>query len=346
MRNALLSVALLLLHLRLASSRLLRSTLSPADSVSDSQADTVNSLREFVASSPDKVASLVLIGDSSVRGLVDMLLSLTSVRKVYTSSDLVKGSTQWHEPGALEDAVGRIAIQRAQETNSFFKDSDCALKGAIETSVFDKPLEGLVLHYWTFLPEISDACWKPCMTDMVRVLKPNAVLWNIGLHLLSSRYDLKNCELEHGKVLAKPACGHYEELVTQGMEALSSVTPTLIWRTTNWACWDKLISKPDWHDPVSRDSLEDACHKECPLGPYSVGEFCYDHLLDAHGTGLQYNRSMRAVTNVQKQVSADIHVLDAFAITHENCDAAKDGLHYPSVDDQLARSLASILSKK
>jgi len=314
------------------------------------RSQTVKDLQSFILSSPGGSASLVFIGDSSVRGLVESVLNLTSSTHVYQGSHLSQGGSEWQDPTLERDLENgatlrwATAVANAKTAYGFFESTSCGLRGAIETHYYDQPLEGLVLHYWAFQPEINEACWKPCMAEMVQALQPSAVVWNIGLHLLSTRYDAKNCEMDHGKVPGKANCGNYEELVTEGLGQLSSVTPKLVWRTTNWACWDKFVSKPDWHDLATRDELEEACRNECPEGPVAAGENCYDQLLDTRGTRLQYDRSMRAINNVKWKKNSTVQVLDAFTKTRDNCDETPDGVHYRNLDFELARDLASLLA--
>lgn len=307
---------------------------------------TIRELQVFLQAQPDKMASVLLIGDSTVRGMAEKLVNLTEISKVYRASDMLHYSNEHLDDKVQEGTLSHKAQLTAMRGYRALHDQNCTVSGALEATVFGAPLEGLVLYHWEFIPEYSDACYKPCLVDAAEAMKPTAVMWNVGLHLLSVNYDAKACAREHGKNHGKLHCNDYESLVAMGVNGLAPTSNKFVFRTTNSVCWDKIGNKPDWHDQTKRRELEETCHRECP--DFSETDHCYDWLLDEHSTALQYRQAMRSVDQeilaAQADGSRSVHVLDAYAASHQNCDATSDGVHFTALDGQLVHDLAKILA--
>lgn len=334
--------------------------------------DIMQNLQSFIAGSGGS-ASLVLMGDSTVSGMVNDFVNFTDaiapgfkhgseVWNTYVSNDRPKSihhglgwvhtGEEWVDPEAEGHPVAKEHVKLAQAATKALHAKGCKWGGGLDTYVFGGDLEGLVVHSWGFLPEYSEACWDSCFTDAMAALKPSAVMWNIGFHLLNHDFKKSTCEVRHNPTKLK--CGDYKEMVTTGMTELASVVPQVVWRTTNWLCEAKVVeSKPflehdlnKWKDPSSASWLEKQCQKDCPQ--YGSLSSCRDWLFDATTTERLYTESMDAIAQLPKK---GIHVLDAFKQTKDccgaGCDAGTwDGEHYRGLDRDLVRGLAAILSQK
>jgi len=335
------------------------------------QSSTIANLQKVIEASQDGIASVVLMGDSTIAGLAGEFLDLTSWWEVYVANDRPQkyhGSEGPIEPGQdwgvdvecptctqKRFDVARAAVQRGKAATAKLHSQNCTWAGGIETFAMGEPLRGLLVHRWGFLPEYGEACWQSCMADAMKELKPTAIMWNVGLHLLNHRFDVATCSRRSNP--AKYNCGDYQEMVHHGMSQLAFATPTLVWRTTNWVCEPKIIQhnphlKSDldmWQLEANRPSLEDKCKLECPK--YAEKD-CYNWLMNGRATELQYNQSMAAVTQAKTALRGrgeQLYVLDAFKLSRQccenevGCDETEDGEHYQGLDAALANELSSIM---
>jgi len=334
----------------------------------------IDDFKAFVAASPHGWASVVLMGDSTVSGMVGDLVNFTDaiapgfkkgseVWNAYVSNDRpkaihhgnswVKPGEEWIDPSADEHPVAKQAVELAKAATQALHKKKCQWGGGLDTYVFGGDLEGLVVHSWGYLPEYSEFCWDACFTEAMEALKPSAVMWNIGFHLLNHDFKKSTCEKRQNP--AKPNCGDYKKMVKLGTAELSSVVPKVIWRTTNWLCEAKMIeSKPflehdlaKWNVPATRAYFERQCQKDCPA--YNALSSCQDWLFDSSATERLYKESMAALDSFSRKKG--VHVLDAFSQTKQCCErgcaeGTWDGEHYRGLDRDLIAGLASILAQK
>merc|ERR550532_2756627 len=149
-------------------------------------------------------------------------------------------------------------------------------------------------------------------------LKPTAVVWNIGFHLLNHDFNPSVCKQRHNP--AQPECGDYKAMVAKATnQMLQSGIQTVVWKHTNWVCEERqMVGFPEtkaglakWHQESRRSALEKTCQKECPQ---YKGMSCYDWFFDAHTSERMYNESTAALASVREFTSPNKHVreLDAF----------------------------------
>lgn len=328
---------------------------------------TVEHISRFVKAAPEGAASLLLLGDSTIRTMNNMLAHIGKVQSVHVKNDrpsdgpgypiLSSGSTviepgaEWHDARYASHPVVLRAIAASKEIQR----QGCSWGGTLETMLVGDPMEGLIVHYWNFLPEYSShGCWQQCMADAVKVLEPRAMMWNIGMHLMNEKFDIETCQKRHSH--ASSNCGDYEQLVTLGMRGFAAVVPTVVWKTTNAIC-DKVMMEhdvevaenlPQWKDPKQRPVMEEQCHKQCPF--FKSTEACYDWLAVSDSTQRMYKASMTVAETYQKKSTfAKVHVLDAYDVTKTCCDSScpdtPDGMHYINGTDAfLMKSLAKIIA--
>eukprot|EP00928_Gymnodinium_smaydae_P070130 TRINITY_DN54056_c0_g1_i1.p1 TRINITY_DN54056_c0_g1~~TRINITY_DN54056_c0_g1_i1.p1 ORF type:complete len:379 (-),score=91.06 TRINITY_DN54056_c0_g1_i1:43-1179(-) len=343
------------------------------DVAEEGQTDELSkTLRRFIQNQKEGWASLVLMGDSTVNGALTELLKLVGAgcssendncKNVYLGNDMekamrrkvwVQSGGEWFEPTAMDSKVSRLAVERSQAATAALHARNCSWSGRLETYVLNKaPLDGLVVYFWGYLPELGNACWDACMTEAMAALRPSAMMWNIGFHLLQREFDKWTCERRHP--FAKKNCGNYEQMVSTGMRELAGVVPKVVWRTTNWLCEKTNLMRipygretlAKWHDPLQRQLLEEECHRSCP--GFGAEERCGDWLFDSRATERLYNESMSAIRSLSG--TAGIHVLDAFKTTRDCCErgggvckASWDGEHYDGLDRDLLLQLAHILA--
>jgi len=330
-------------------------------------------IESFVAQAPEGFATLVVMGDSTmsslVSGFMDVILSVTEDKgeNIYVSNDRLKkirygGGVEPGEDWALEgltEEMDKITVARAQASTKALHAKGCKSGGGIETHVFRSgPFKGLVLHNWGFLPEYTDFCWDDCMTDAMAALKPTAVLWNNGFHLLNHDFTASVCNQRHNPT--KTNCGDYKQMVKMAsQQMLASGIKQVIWKHTNYLCEERQVSGRfsmtedalvKWNNVANHPQLEAECKQECPQYA-AAGMLCYDWFFNAHTTERMYAESAEAVAELRAEVGEGLHVLDAFNLTRSCCDAGcedktDDGEHYPGLDAELATNMAAILGRK
>jgi len=329
-------------------------------------------IQKFIQSAPEGFATLVVVGDSTmsslVSGFMDVIQSMTGDmgENIYVSNDRahmirygggVKPGEDWIKEG-LNLTMDKVVAARGRASTKALHDKGCKSGGGIETHVFrEGPFKNLVLHNWGFLPEYTDFCWDDCMTDSMAALKPTAVLWNNGFHLLNHDFNAGVCNQRHNPT--KKNCGDYKQMVKLAMgDMLTAGVPHVIWKTTNYLCEERQVSGrfsmteqalTKWHDVQQRPVLEESCKKDCPQY-HAAGMKCYDWFFDAHTTERMYTESLQAVWELRDQHQGGVHVLDAFNVTKECCgggceDKTDDGEHYAGLDAELVTKLAAILGQ-
>merc|ERR1711957_55979 len=103
----------------------------------------------------------------------------------------------------------------------------------------------------------------------MQALKPSAVLWNVGFHLLNEDWNEKKCATRQNP--AKLNCGNYEKLVEHATVDFMKASPIVFWKTTNYLCEHKKVEwSPEleetfakWADPSQTAALEAECHENC-----------------------------------------------------------------------------------
>lgn len=348
----------------------------------DMQQETIKDIQAFVASSEEEFATLVLFGDSTMAGVTTELLNLTdeinnAMELIYVSNDRQKrvryGCNEacggvppggdWSNDSALTDFISKETIARARASTEALHAKGCKSGGGLETYIFRQgPYRNLVVHHWGFLPEYAGMCWQDCMNDAMQALKPTAVVWNIGFHLLNHDFSPSVCEQRHNPT--KPGCGDYELMVkmaTEGM--LDAGVKQVVWKHTNHVCEARqIIGFPKteqglkkWHKKGALAHLEQTCAKECPQFA-KAGMKCYDWFFDAHASERMYSDATRALAEVRAFAKTREHKdavleLDAYMTTKECCDAGceeatDDGEHYAGLDASLAKEITSMLVAK
>lgn len=325
---------------------------------------TITSMSAFIKKSPKDDASLVMMGDSTMRTLGGMLGKVGGVvHRAYVSNDGLEGAkyeVMGEGDGIHEIAVGEdwvnpkyadhFATKRAMSANKLLHSKGCNWGGPFEVQMGNGALEGLVIFYWGFIPEWSaQGCWKSCMADAVRVLRPRAMVWNVGLHTLNEKFDVDTCQKRTGH--AESFCSDYEGMVEAATKDLVPLVPTLIWKTTNHVCDSKLQGLGrvpfgrEWGKPMLRVKLETECHKNCTA--FRADESCYDYLMSGQSTKRMRSAWTAALSKFKS--ASDVHILDSYSLTEaccqKDCDESHDGLHYTGkVDATLMKDLAGILA--
>lgn len=282
-------------------------------------------LQAFVAGTGVENPALVMIGDSTIIGLQ------AHMREIFHDEE------GWNKGTLPEEAATILA------------NPDCPHAaprsgGTLYTSVFGPPLN-FTLHRIGIHSRLNDdaGCFDDCLVEAVRALKPSAVVYNFGLHLMHL-FPRHTCVQAPGTGEMYHNCGDYGALVESSARALMDVTPLLVWRTTNSICEDKL-SEPeqrilaDWHNPAKVDALEQKCQDTCKLGD---DRSCSDELIDAHSASRQRDISLDAIA----QVSDKIAIFDAWQWSQGKCDLTDDGKHYFGHQDQELAELVTLLARK
>jgi len=349
--------------------------------ISELDTETViQDMQSFIQQSRESFgfATLVLMGDSTVAGATSELLRLTeeidrAAELVYVSNDrgravhyagYVKPGGEWVNESSLTDDMATHTVKRAQASTEALHAKGCKSGGGLETYVYRSgPFKDLVVHHWGFLPEYTDFCWDSCMTDAMAALKPEAVMWNIGFHLLNHDFSPAVCSIRHNPT--KKNCGNHKEMIKEGSRGmLNAGVRYVIWKHTNYLCEARqnngfpatVEAMKKWHDEPQRPKLEEECKEACP--DYSNnGLKCYDWFFDAHTTERFYKEANAAIADVEHEITSgelkggSIHSLDAFQLTKSCCDKGcesetDDGEHYTGVDPHIMAHLASILGRR
>jgi hypothetical protein len=193
------------------------------------------------------------------------------------------------------------------------------------------------------------------MTDAMGELKPTAVLWNIGFHLLNHDFKPTVCRQRYNPT--KKNCGDYKQMVKLATsQMLGAGIESVVWKATNYLCEDRqVVGFPKtkeallkWHVEEDRPALERACRKECPQYD-AAGLTCYDWFFDAHTTERLFAESQDALTELRAEVGGGIYMLDSFNLSKNCCDRGceeetTDGEHYAGLDSQLLVEFAKILA--
>jgi len=344
---------------------------------------TVADLKSFIDAHGGS-ASIVMMGDSTISSMNDYLLGVMSkTRLVHAANDrgqavrfppdmpaAVQNGDQWATDVGNGLKLQRTVIGRAKAAHSAIHSWNCTWSGGMETYLTTSgSLKGLVVHHWGFIPEWGNACWDTCYAQAIKELKPDAMLWNVGLHLLNYKFDQTTCEKRN--IPGKRNCDDYSTMVTKGMTQLSEFVPTLVWKTTNYLCeplqvkhFPLVASKLSmWNDMSQRAALETICTKTCPV---YAGLKCGDWVMTSNNTQRLYSDSMAAVEKVKddlqlgkhgkhdkhdKPVKHDkrIRTLDAFTATKSCCEAGcegktEDGEHYAGMDKDFIADLAALVA--
>lgn len=352
----------------------------------EQQQEAINDIQAFVGKESRKeeeFATLVLFGDSTMAGVVAELLNLTAginkeMELIYVSNDRarrvrygcneacggVPPGGEWHNETAITDLISRETLARAKASTEALHSQGCKSGGGLETYIFRQgPYKNLVIHHWGFLPEYAEMCWQPCITDAMKALKPTAVVWNIGFHLLNHDFTPLVCSVRHNP--ANPGCGNYKQMVkdaTSGM--LEAGTKQIIWKHTNWVCEPRQIARfPQtemgllkWQQQDQLQAHEKTCKEECPQYD-EAGLTCYDWFFDAHASERMYGEAAEALAEVRAALAPEkkdaVLELDAFAVTKACCEGERaceeeteDGEHYAGLDSSLAKQLTSMLAAR
>lgn len=287
--------------------------------VSKLQKDSMEDLKLWLEESSEP--TLVFLGDSSINILGKAMREMFSEYEEYAGAEYFP-----------------------EEAKAIMSSESCphSVEG-VYTSYFGAPLN-LTLHRVGIHSRLADdqGCFDKCLVDTVAALQPGAVVWNLGLHLMHM-YPERPCVAEPEKHNYHN-CGDYEELVYNSAAALMEVTPVLVWRTTNAICEAKLGQSEQtllaaWRDDDDGEELEEKCQEECQLGDNRT---CADELADSRGAELQRRLSLKAITDV----SRDIALLDAYTLTEGRCNMTLDGQHYDSLSYDEVASLSFILASR
>jgi len=342
---------------------------------------SIKDIQKFIADSPEGFATLVLMGDSTMSGITTELLNITSsspgdpgciYELIYVSNDRARSVNygcnrgcggvppggEWLLESALTGDMAQKTAYRAKASTKALHDKGCKSGGGLETYIFRTgPFKGLVVHHWGFLPEYTDFCWDHCMTEAMAALKPQAVLWNIGLHLLNHDFKPSVCKVR--KNPTKTNCGDYKDMVKLATRSmLSSGIESVVWKSTNWLCEDiqsegfpqTKQALMTWHDEAQRPALEKSCHEDCPEYK-NLSLPCYEWFMDAHTSTRMYRESNQGLAELRAEFDQGVHLLDAYTVTKECCDAdchiqTDDGEHYTGLDKDLVLGLTSVLAKR
>mmetsp|Transcript_73666 Transcript_73666/g.204828 ORF Transcript_73666/g.204828 Transcript_73666/m.204828 type:complete len:401 (+) Transcript_73666:105-1307(+) len=337
--------------------------------------ETIKSLQAFIKKSPDGIASIAIMGDSTMMDFADELTHVTGTMfntssldgpfRVHLSNDrpksiwtgkgrnFVRPFETWNDTdfltGPKSSVQSRTAIMRAQAATGVLYGKNCTWGGGIYTSVWaDGPLKGLILYQWGFIPEYLDSCWGPCYKEAMQAMQPTAVFWNVGVHLLSKTMDAETCERRYSP--SKPFCGDYGQLVKTATMDFLAVVPTVIFKTTNYICDEFERSAKvrqtfvEWQDVDKVEALEKQCAKDCPS---FAGLKCRDWLMDSQTSERLHRESMSEIRKLQRKHN-NLHVIDAFETTRrcceKGCDSTKDGVHYHRLDPFLVNMTSAILA--
>ena len=176
---------------------------------------------------------------------------------------------------------------------------------------------------------------------------PDAVLFNVGLHLLQLAPHLvtpaAHCALP----------GRYEQTIESAVAQLRASLPattTMVWRTSNVVCDERIMGAWAevqrsfkcggtlvWGEPTlpcdDTDGLE--LRRRCTQEFGFNGTQCRQTLFDQSNSWLQRRRSLRTLL----RSGADVEILDAGSLTAGRCDLTFDGRHFPGLLDEFNRQL-------
>eukprot|EP00928_Gymnodinium_smaydae_P069731 TRINITY_DN533_c0_g1_i2.p1 TRINITY_DN533_c0_g1~~TRINITY_DN533_c0_g1_i2.p1 ORF type:complete len:413 (-),score=74.32 TRINITY_DN533_c0_g1_i2:154-1323(-) len=342
------------------------------------QTITIKNVQALVANAPEGFASIVLMGDSTMSGIATELLNMTEEvdqahELIYVSNDRAKKvrygcneacggvppGGEWQDDAKLTDDITKKTVERAAASTKALHDAGCKSGGGLETYVFRSgPFKNLVVHHWGFLPEYSGFCWKSCMADAMKALKPSVVLWNVGFHLLNHDFKPSICKVRSNPT--KEGCSDHKGMIKTATEQmLEAGVGSVVWKSTNYLCEARQVvgfpttkdALDKWHDKDNLKKLEEKCKSDCP--EYNkAGLSCYDWFFDAHTTERFQKEALEAFTELQgnKALSGRVHMLDAFSDTKACCEAGceaetDDGEHYAGLDSKLAAKFAAILGR-
>lgn len=320
----------------------------------------------------------VLMGDSTMSGVVEELTTIAdgegrASEVIYVSNDRPKrvlygcnadcggvpAGGEWKaDPDVLNDVMTQLTVKRAENSTKALHSQGCQSGGGLETYAFRSgPFKNLVIHHWGFLPEYTDFCWKPCMTNAMAALKPTAVVWNIGFHLLNHDFKPSVCETRYNPT--KTGCGDYKNMVhTATKQMISAGIGNVVWKHTNWLCEDRqkegfpltADSLDKWNNRTNRAALEKQCEIDCPKYA-AAGMTCYDWFFNAETTTRMYLQSKAALKTLRDEFGSEaVREVDSYRMTKECCsggckEETEDGEHYMGLDSAVALELARVLRK-
>ncbi len=179
--------------------------------------------------------------------------------------------------------------------------------------------------------------------------RPDAVVWNIGLHLLHF-HPYRPCSdapaQSHFNGFTE--CGPYEHVVRKSVARIHAAVPdaALIWKTTNAICDAQFRdnyqrSVFQWHNNVTRPKMIAKCERECEVFQ-SRDRKCEDEIFDRFATARQANISRAVIARLPFKVG----FLDSFAITDGHCNetGVTDGRHYAPLRPQILSALLAIIN--
>jgi len=267
----------------------------------------------------------------------------------------VPSGATWKRVG-ITDQHHKLTVLHAEASTKMLHAGNCNSGGGLETYGFrDGPFKNLIVHHWGFLPEYAEFCWLPCMKLAIKALKPTAVVWNVGFHLLNHDFNKVVCKQRHNP--AAPGCGDHKQMVKMATQDMLEVgVKQVVWKHTNWVCEERqksgfpktAESLDKWHDEAALPSLEKQCAKDCP--DYA-GMKCYDWFFDAHTSTRMYKESEDALRELREEWGSDrVLDLDAYNPTRRCCergceDETDDGEHYAGLDGSFVVRLASMLGR-
>lgn len=342
----------------------------------EQRAETMSHVKKFIKQAPEGFATLVLMGDSTMSGLVTELLNISWEVKdtqeiLYVSNDRktsvrygcnaecggVPPGGEWHDEALMTDSVAKTIVERSRASTEALHSKGCNSGGGLETYIFRSgPYKNFVLHHWGFLPEYADYCWKSCMVDAMAALKPTVVVWNTGFHLLNHDFNPSVCRQRSNPT--KPLCGDYKSLVKLAThQMLQAGVQTVVWKHTNWVCESRQMdgfpktkeALLRWGNTTDIPKLEEQCQKDCPQ---YEGMSCRDWFFNARTSKRMYKEASEGLELVRAQWDQGrVLELDAYNPTRECCDRGceaetDDGEHYAGLDSELTQQLMRILVEK
>jgi hypothetical protein len=273
---------------------------------------------------------VVLVGDSTVRGLFLAIIRAASLRPALAAPFSV-----------LERNCPRCTPRHCPQC------VDRPVHGSLENFLENfewghmlATVAGLRIEYQYDVS--STICFEQRQLRQVLRLHQRdayAILFNYGLwflHLFPNHDCLK---------FPPPKCALYNETVRQSALWLRRATgpsTKLVWKTTNAICAEKfnaawLQTMKKWHGgPAEREAMEAQCREHCPF--YDAARPCHREIFDSASAEWQRNVSLHALDSVREQIAGDgpatFSVQDGWFMTRNRCEwtASGDGRHYATFE--------------
>jgi len=268
--------------------------------------------------------------------------------------DLKKTATedQFNAISAVTARLNAAAASLPKDQVFFFKPTNKTREshwgGGFYSTIFFGPFQnGIVVNLWAFTPELARNCWHPKFTRALSALSTDAVVWNIGLHLMHL-HPARTCKPTDPAEETYWNCqAQYDEVVEDTLKQLMTVADFAIFKTTNYICERNFITK--WTSAVmswssSEAAMEAQCQADCHLD--QTGRSCKDELMTAHGATVQHDLGMEAWKRVRNDEKQKLAVLDAFNETVGQCDDAPDGRHFKNANFRLLRQMMEMLRRR